>query len=817
MSQSIRVLYLEDDIPLAALVRRKLERDSYDVELASDGEECLEKLSLLSYDILILDYITPKLNGLEVLKELSGKEVKPAIIMVSGSHDIRIVIEAMKLGCADYVVKEVGDYCELLLVSIENVLEKVQLRKAKELAEQALIYSRKNLQRAQYIAKIGSWEHFPAEKLVSWSNQEFRNNGFQPDEVKPSYKNYIEAVHPDDRPLVEQHNNTCLSEQKAGELVYRLLLKNDEIRYIRALTEVDVNNKGEVVRIFGVSQDITEQKQNEARLKQAATVYRTTTEAIFITDADNVITSINPAFTVISGYSEQQALGQSPSILSSGYHDEQFYHALWIDLEKKGAWQGEVWNRHSEGHIFPTWQSITAIRDDDNNTIQYVSIFSDISKRKESEELIKYQANYDSLTDLPNRHLFGDRLQSAIKKAERSNTFVALMLLDLDRFKWINDTLGHRAGDFVLQETARRLESAVRGSDTIARLGGDEFTVILPELEKGVDAEIIAEKIFTSFLEPIIFEGNEVFISSSIGISIYPDDGEDVETLQMNADSAMYSAKDEGRNRFHFFTPLMQAEAERRLVLINYMRKALDGEEFSVYYQPVIDVVGHRVASAEALIRWNQPKLGFVSPAEFIPLAEETGLIRPIGDWVVQRVAQDMHQWQEQGVSPMHISINKSPAEFSKETCDEAWNDIFNKYKVPLSLITVEITETVFMETGRSYISTLKQMQKLGMQISLDDFGTGYSSLSYLKRFPVDILKIDREFINDLSADPSDALLVETILTLAEKMQIKVIAEGVETEDQLNFLKQNNCQYIQGYFYSKPLPRKEFEKFVREF
>ncbi len=804
MMEQIKILYLNDDISLADTTKSYLEKKGYFVELANDVQSCLNKICGACFDILILDISIS--GALDVLKKSSSEHT---IIVLSG-ESTPIVSDAMQLGFAHFVPQENSEYFKLLTACIGNLVHKIQL-------EKELCNSKRIAERVQSIAKVGNWQYYPGADVAEWSHQEFRNFGFTPDSISPTYDKYIDLVHPDDRALVEQFNVNCLGNHVPTEFVFRLLLDDESTRYIRAITEVDVNDKNEVVRVFGVSQDITEQKMIESKLQQAATVYETTTEAIFVTDVRNIIISINPAFTLITGFTEQQSIGRTPSFLASGYHDDNFFQEFWRKLKDQKNWQGEVWNRHSDGHIFPTWESVTVIRDSEGNIIQYVSIFSDISKRKADEELIRYQANYDSLTELPNRTLFLDRIELAINQAKRNKKRVALMLLDLDRFKWINDTLGHKAGDLLLRDVAKRLNSVIRGSDTVARLGGDEFILILPDLEKGVYAEIVAKKIFSAFSEHVDIEGNEVIISASIGISVYPDDGSDSQSLQKNADSAMYAAKEAGRNRYHYFTPLLQAESERRFTVIHHMRMAIERDEFSLVYQPVMDITNDQIVSAEALIRWTQADLGIVSPAEFIPLAEESGLIRPIGDWVVRRVAQDMQHWQQSGLGSIHISINKSPKQFSNGTCDEDWNNVFMAHGIPLTNITVEITETVFMEKERHCVNSLADMQAMGMQISLDDFGTGYSSLSYLKRFPVDILKIDREFINDIATDPDDALLVETIITLAEKMQIKVIAEGVETEEQLRFLKRHNCRFVQGYYFSKPLPIDEFESYLLKY
>ncbi len=807
MNNKIKILYLEDDIPLANLVKRKLERKNYLVQITEDGLDCLKRLQKQKFDLLIVDFVTPKLNGLEVLQRLHQDKKLPLSIMVSGGNDIQVAITAMNLGCADYVIKEVGNYFDLLLVSIENVLEKDSLEKAKLLAE-------KNLQRAQQLAKIGSWEYYPGDKLAHWSEQEFDNFGYNPDVDQPSFDLYISRVHPEDRHLILQQDISHIRENQPFEYDYRLLLDNNEIRYIHARTEIDENDDNDIIRVFGISQDVTERTKAEQKLREAATVFETTSEAIFICDKDNQIISINQAFTTITGFTEDVSIGKSPDFLGTSYHNDDLFQEIWVALTEEGNWSGEVSNQHRDGHNYPVWQSITAIKDENNQILQYVSIFSDISKRKENEELIRFQANYDNLTELPNRYLFQDRLANALKQAQRNEARVALLILDLDRFKLINDTLGHKAGDLLLKETARRLELSIRDSDTVARLGGDEFTIILPQVENSSDVELIAEKIFESFRKPVFIEGNEVFISSSIGIAVFPEDGDDVEALQKNADSAMYSAKQEGSNRYHYYTPQIQEVAERRLKIINLLRAAIEKREFTLCYQPIINLGSGEITCVEALLKWKQPELGLIQPSEFIPLAEETGLIKPIGTWVMNEVAITLRRWQRMGLKPIQISVNISAAQFSVASCCEEWFEILENNYVSAKHIIIEITESVLMSNAENSLAMITKLRNMGMQISLDDFGTGYSSLSYLKKFPVDILKIDRSFIMDI---PTDILLVETILTLAEKMGITVIAEGVETEEQLDFLKGQKCQYVQGFYFSKPLSLAELEQFRIQF
>lgn len=814
MSDS-KLLYLEQDIKLAQQLKISINDTDYQVALCHSQKRLMDHVQQQKPDFVLLDYqsIADHLN--DIVSALRLLVEMPEVILAVPISDLAVLNSVFNADPIDYVLKGTPEYGFLVKHKLDQLRDLRSLRNSQQQYQSKLENLEQSSARVQSISKVGFWEYKIGDLVANWSDQEFRNFGYVPHEMIPTYDQYFQRVHPEDREQVEQLNLDCQKEFEPLDFVFRLLLPGDEIRYIRAITEVDLDEQNKVFRIFGISQDITEQKLAEAQLNLAQTVYQYSTEAIFITDKNCRILSVNPAFVEITGYSEQESIGRNPAFLSSGYHDDAFFDNFWTQLNHRGFIQDEIWNRHQNGKIFPTWQSVTAIKDDQGHVIQYVSIFSDISKRKESEELIRYQANYDSLTDLPNRNLFTDRMERAIKHGKRSNKPFALMVIDLDRFKWINDTMGHRAGDKILQETAERLKTSVRKSDTVARLGGDEFTIILPDLNHGGEAEIIAKKIFTEFSRPSLIENNEIYISGSIGISVFPEDGEQADTLFKHADSAMYLAKESGRNCYQFFTKALKSKAERKFLLITYLGRALEYDEFEIVYQPIFDLENNEIYSAEALLRWRQKNLGEISADEFIPLAEETGLIKPIGQWVVAQVAADMQSWRELGLELVNISINKSASQFSAHSIDKNWQEIFNQAQIPLSKVTIEVTESVFMEKGELYLESLQNLQKSGMQIALDDFGTGYSSLAYLKNFPVDILKIDKTFIPDVDTDSSNALLVDTIITLAKKMNIKVIAEGIENAQQLDFLKQKKCRYGQGYYFSDPLNAGEFSRYLK--
>jgi len=552
----------------------------------------------------------------------------------------------------------------------------------------------------------------------------------------------------------------------------------------------------------------------EARFALAAKVFEQSSEAITITDADNNIVRVNHAFTAITGYREADVLGQNPRLLASGRHDQDFYRVMWDAVNKGGSWQGEIWNRRKDGSVYPEWLSISRVCDVVGKVTEYIGIFSDITEHKKAEEDILRLAHFDPLTGLPNRLLLNDRVSLALSIAQRSQTPMAVLFLDLDHFKNINDTLGHHIGDELLIEMAKRLKTLVREEDTVSRLGGDEFILVLPTSDADGAAHV-AEKLLEVVARRFQHEQHELVITTSIGIAMYPGDGEDFELLLKSADVAMYRAKQDGRNRYRFFKPEMQESSARNLQLENALRRALERGQLQLYYQPQVAMLDGRVIGAEALLRWIHPELGMVSPAEFVPIAEDSGQIVAIGEWVLRTAVRQMKTWMDSGIAPMIVAVNLSAVQFRQANLPELVTRIVNEEKLPPQYLELELTEGVAMDDPLAAIAVMDDLHQRGIRMSIDDFGTGYSSLSYLKRFKVYKLKIDQSFVRDMTEDPEDKAIVNAVIGLAKSLGLQTIAEGVETECQLAFLREQGCDEVQGYYYSKPLPVDQFEAFVR--
>jgi diguanylate cyclase (GGDEF)-like protein/PAS domain S-box-containing protein len=572
---------------------------------------------------------------------------------------------------------------------------------------------------------------------------------------------------------------------------------------------------GGIYALCGISTDISEVTRAQEEMRLASMVYETSSEAMMVTDAEGCIITINPAFTNTTGYTLDEIKGKNPSILNSHRHDADFFQVMWAKINTTGAWQGEIWDKRKDGEIYPKWLTINTTFKEDGAPYRRIALFSDITEKKKSEQIIWQQANFDTLTGLPNRRMFHDRLAQEIKKSHRSERHLAVLFIDLDRFKEVNDSLGHDKGDILLAEAARRLMSCVRESDTVARLGGDEFTIILGDLDEHHGIDRIVEDILRSMATPYCLGVEKAYLSASIGITLYPEDSTVIETLIKNADQAMYAAKQQGRNRCCYFTPFMDESAKLRMSLSNDLRVALAEKQFWIAYQPIVEMASGAIHKAEALIRWQHPLRGLVGPGEFIPIAEETGSIIEIGNWVFQEAASQVASWRSKYDPDFQISVNKSPVQFRKgNAAAKGWIELMEEMNVPWQSIVIEITEGLFLESNSAVDSLLVSFREQGMQVAIDDFGTGYSSLSYLKKFDIDYLKIDQSFVHNLVNSAKDLALCEAMIVMAHKLGIKVIAEGVETREQRDLLMAAACDYAQGYFFSRPIPAAEFEKLL---
>jgi two-component system CheB/CheR fusion protein len=560
--------------------------------------------------------------------------------------------------------------------------------------------------------------------------------------------------------------------------------------------------------------DITSRVKAESQLRLAARVFDRSSEGIMVTDAQQNILTVNDAFTTITGYEANEVIGKKPNLLNSKYQSPQFYEEMWESINTRGWWQGEIWNRRKKGDIYPEWLTINTIHDNQGKVVNYVGIFSDITIVKDSQKRVEFLATHDPLTGLPNRVLFLDRVRQAVLRGERNHDYVfAVLFVDLDDFKVVNDSLGHSAGDELLKEIALRLRELVRSSDTIARFGGDEFALLLEDTNVE-EAEITARRLCLTIAKTVNLGEEKVHVGASVGIAIYPDDSKDSEILLKHADTAMYEAKSKGKSAHRFFTKELMKKADARLKMENGLRRAIANNELILHYQPQVDLATGQIISVEALVRWQTPEQGVISPTDFIPLAEKSGLITQLGEWVAGQACSQMANWLACGAKISHISINVSPEQFKRGHISQTIQRLLNHYHLPANYIMLEITESTLSEDNDLLLNELINLKKLGIKISIDDFGTGYSSLARIKNYPIDELKIDRSFIDGLAEAGHDKTITQTIIMMAKTLGFSVVAEGVESTEQLDILRDFNCDLIQGYFYFKPMPCDEIIKLL---
>ncbi|WP_341302402.1 EAL domain-containing protein [Lysinibacillus sp. FSL H8-0500] len=544
-------------------------------------------------------------------------------------------------------------------------------------------------------------------------------------------------------------------------------------------------------------------------------IFENVSEGIMITDENKKIIMVNPAFEFVTGYTRDDVAGKTPAVLQSGVHEVPFYLKMWEQIRQEGIWQGEIWNRRKTGDVYPEWLTIVRVNDDKGEITNYCGIFTDLSERKIVENELEKRLLTDSLTDVSNRFAYIERMDNLLESTATVSHSVqhAVYFLDLDRFKQINDTLGHAVGDFLLTEVAKRLKQLLKNKDIIARYGGDEFVLTLTNVKNVKEAAKFAEQIIHTIEQPIKVNDQEIFISTSVGISIYPTDGKKTEELINRADKAMSYSKNNGVNGYSFYFDELHTDAQRVLLLDTELRKAIESREFELYFQPKVTMEDEQIQGLEALVRWRNDKLGFVSPGEFIPYAEETGLIIPLSEAIIEKACEAVIQMQQSGWK-IPVAINISSIHFKQQNFLESVQAILERYNMPASNFEIEVTERTVMNSANETVSKLVRLKQLGFKISIDDFGTGYSSLSYLVRFPLDCLKIDRSFIQHIGSLDEKQAVVDAIIQMSHRLKMKVVAEGVEQAQQVDILRKMKCDIIQGYYYSKPLPLNELMEFM---
>lgn len=690
--------------------------------------------------------------------------------------------------------------------------------KARESHE--LRHKEKLLSESQKIARMGSWRYDFSSGEVEWSDGVYEIYKLSPDSFKPTLENCLNIIHPEDRVDILFQLNNYKSINFPVITEFRVIHRAGDIRYISGQTGLEYDRNKNPIAVVGTIQDITEDKNREAELRIAAIAFESQ-EAMLITDAEQKILRVNKTFSTITGYSIDEIIGQTPRILKSGRHDDAFYKLMWDSLNKEKYWQGEIWNRKKDGEIYPEWLRITVVVDSKDRVINYIASFTDISNDKKSEEIIHTLAFYDSLTNLSNRRLLMERIDQVLLSSSKKNLYGAIMFIDLDNFKKLNDTRGHYIGDSLLIEVAKRLQNLDYTPDTIARLGGDDFVILLSDLDESLEhaarqAEAVAEKIRSVLNDPFNLQGLDYHITASIGISTFIGHDLTVDELMKRTDAAMYQAKKAGRNTIHFFDPETQATMESRVLLENWLREAIP-DQLRLYYQMQVDKEG-KALGAEVLIRWQHPQKGMISPSEFIPLAEETGLIIPIGKWVLETACSQLKTWEALPVfKDLVLAVNVSAKQFHQPDFVLQVKNILKQTGANPYRLKLELTESILVDDVKGMIAKMNTLKSMGVSFSLDDFGTGYSSLSYLKQMPLDQLKIDQSFVRDSLVDPNDATIVRTIIALGQSLGMAVIAEGVATKEQRDFLAENQCSYYQGYLFSKPVPVHEFEKLLSHF
>ncbi|MBO3276186.1 putative bifunctional diguanylate cyclase/phosphodiesterase [Pseudomonas schmalbachii] len=717
----------------------------------------------------------------------------------------------LRFGDSDEYLKWMSEKKYLFLAVTAAILYVLLLRQFKRQAAAyaAMEQSEQRLNRALEAVEDGIWDWDLRTNKVFYSPGFARLFGLPRESLSDEYELWESRLHPEDREAtLAAHQAHLAGDTPQLDCVYRLLHTDGSYRWIHSRGRVIRDESGEPLRMTGVCSDITDQRSKDDYLRQAAAVFETTQEGLLVTDLQGTIVHVNPSFTRITGYSADEVLGHDPSMLKSGRQDATFYKAMWHALLSEGAWNGEIWNRRKSGEVYPQWQHIRAVYNEQGQLTHYVALFSDLSNVKRSQKELEFLVHRDPLTGLPNRLLLRERIEQAMAHAEIERGSGALLVLDLDHFKHINDSLGHAAGDLLIKAVAERLRECLDENSSLARLGADEFAVVLRSQHE-YHASRTAQRLLEAMHDPFYVDGNPIYMSVSLGVSLYPDDAQDVDHLLQHADAALFQAKASGRNAYAFYTPELTARAHSHVQVEAALRQALERDELRVFFQPVHEIASGRVVGAEALVRWQHPHLGMVPPGMFIPVAEESGLITSIDAWVLQQACRQIRSWLDQGIALDFVAVNLSSRLFNRGGLMQRVESVLKETGLPAHYLELEVTESAVMQNVDQALQQLSQLRMLGVRLAIDDFGTGYSSLMRLKKMPVHKLKIDQGFIAGLPDDSEDAAIACAVIALAHSMGLKVVAEGVEHADQAAFLREYACDMGQGYWYGRPRPASE--------
>ena len=793
------VLIVDDELSARLIMRTTLEESGFDVLEAQSVAEAREQFRCHEPDLIILDVILTDGNGIALCSELRqhprGRNLP--IAMATGLDDLASIQQAYQSGATDFITKPISwgtlGHRVRYLLRAHKAISELALSESKT---RALLSSLPDLlfrvhhngliidrQAGSQAPDWGTWDLLPGSHLLN----------LLPDDLG--------------KPLQAEIRQTLLANQP----------RTLELNLHERCWETRLLPRGEE-EVLLVVRDITLRKQMEDQLRLSAKVFESSNEAILISDRDNRIISVNHRFEEITGFLARDVLGREATILGTNSEENiSFYRNLHAILQEQGSWQGEASDKRKSGETYPVWLSISLVRDAQGNPEYHIASFSDITERKQQEARIEHLAFHDLLTGLPNRRLLTDRIQVAMAQASREANGIALLFIDLDRFKNINDSLGHQVGDQLLRMVGERLKAWVRSGDTVSRVGGDEFIVLCPNCDSPADASSLGEKLLEAVAKPYRIGDTELVITASIGIALYPDNGTDANSLIGNADVAMYLAKENDRNNYQFYSPELNARNLERLQMELRLRHALEEGEFLLYFQPQIDAKSGKIVGAEALIRWLEPELGLIPPGLFIPLAEETGQIQAIGEWVLQQACRHLKKWKQMGLPELPIAINLSARQFKQSSFVDTISQTLGDYKIPAHLLELELTESMLMKDVPQTTAKLNQLKRMGFRISIDDFGTGFSSLNYLRHFPLDVLKIDQSFVRELFDDGAALAIIESIIALARSLGMRTVAEGVETAEQRSILESRGCDILQGYLISRPLPEPEFLEWVKNY